>query len=512
MFHTQAFSTFLLALLLFCPSASAKDISLEQLMMLHDLMPNEALKIDIQLPSSSKLESRSPATTFSLQTIKQPIRVLIDVRSTHSDGSHDFKTLIDLAKKRHIQSLAFTEHDRYTIRFGIDPIPHVFGYSQEHPSLYQTGLEQFFSDLNAVQQQDIILFAGTESTPGYSWQGIPFKNLSLHNAERHFITLGAKKPSQIQNLSSYNLKHGYGNKELSLIFWFTSIFVLIFVLLRRRKRSIALLVAGSFIAFMTTWLMKPIVDPDQDFIRTAHQENLFVIWTHPGTLSGVREGPMGVQLNTPPYNALVFESPTADGFAAIYGDTDSNTIPGGLWDQFMMGYMAGYHPKPIWAVAAGDYHEEGQSGEFLGNFPMDVWAESAQVDDILKALKQGRMASWQMGKERNLSLQALSLAYINPETGERSLLFTGDEAVVPANIELIAAIHELGDTSSNLTLQGQWVVDGRVASHVTLSTKHNGTIQSTPLQLSKGRHVIRLQIPAQQGVRMETNPFLVQVR
>ncbi|MDQ7059323.1 MAG: hypothetical protein Q9N62_13340 [Ghiorsea sp.] len=51
----------------------------------------------------------------------------------------------------------------------------------------------------------------------------------------------------------------------------------------------------------------------------------------------------------------------------------------------------------------------------------------------------------------------------------------------------------------------------QIVGHILLSSDMQ-VAQSYPLHLSAGRHVIRLQIPAQQGVRMEANPFLVQVR
>jgi hypothetical protein len=221
---------------------------------------------------------------------------------------------------------------------------------------------------------------------------------------------------------------------------------------------------------------------------------------------------MGVLLNTPPYSNEVFKTFTADAFAAVYGDTDKNTVPAGLWDQYMKDYLHGYIPKPIWAVAAGDYHEEGHANEQLGNFPMDVWAESAKEEDILSALKQGRMASWHMGKDTNLSLNALFLEYTDPQTGKSKQLFTGDKAVVSSDINLVASIRDMDTSKKITTLKGQWIVDGEIAAYTALSTATTDTVQATSLHLSVGRHVIRFQVSGQHGIRLETNPFLVQVR
>lgn len=482
------------------PNSFASDVDMVRLQQL--LQASEQLEL-----AETQNTDVSEQKKLSLQNINTPKRVLIDVRSDHSDGKHDMGMLIELAKKRGIDTLVFTEHDRYSIRFGIDPIPNILGYAMQHPSLYVTGLDYFFSDLNRqrAQHPDIQLFAGTESTPGYTWSGIPFKNLSLHNAERHLITLGIEKPEQVEGLSSYDLRHAYGDRAISLAFWCALIFILIIIFMRRRKRPIALLLMASFIAFLTSWLMKPAIDPDEDFINTAHEQGLFVIWTHPGTLSGVREGPMGIHLDTPPYNKRVFEEPTADAFAAVYGDTDQNTVAGGLWDRYMMDYMRGYHNKPLWAVAAGDYHEEGMANEYLGNFPMDVWSDTAKPNDVLAAMRQGHMVAWGMGKKEDIAIQAL---YLEDANGLR--LLPGDEASVRPPLYVVAALtNAVPDAKEQEAVKGEWIVDGSIVK-TTLLQVNAKQVQMVPFPMTKGAHVIRLQI--KQGLRMVANPFLVHVK
>jgi len=490
---------FFMLLALLSPQILWADVSMQELQRMLD----ESNRLAVEQNKAS-----DDAHGVGVEGVMAPKRVLIDVRSSHSDGMHDMQTLIGMAEKRGIESLVFTEHDRFSIRFGIDPMPHILGYSQEHPSLYTTGLESFFDDLQAsrVKHPEISLFAGTESVPGYAWSGIPLQNLALHDAERHLIALGIERPAQVEGLSSYDLRHGYGNKALSLAFWCALVFVLIIILLRKHKRGIALLLMASFIVFLTTWLMKPKTDPDVDFVDTAHTQGLFVIWAHPGTLSGVRDGPMGVQLNTPPYSKRVFEEPTADAFAAIYGDTDDNTIAGGLWDRYLMDYLRGYHNKPIWAVAAGDFHEQGMAHEYLGNFPMDVWSDTGQADDVLAAMKLGHMAAWGLGKDVNYSLQAL---YLEDADGKR--LLPGDETKVVAPLHAVVSIADkLGQEDKPVSLQGQWIIDGEVALQSSFKVGH-GKAMRIALPVMQGAHVIRLQID-QGEARMVANPFLVHVQ
>jgi len=491
----------------------AENLSLEALKRMIDDTAHLTEEVPAKAPDNAA-EGESTQTQMSLDMLGAlPLsqRVLLDVRSNHSDGAHDMDMLAGLAEKRGINTLVFGEHDRYTIRLGLDPIAGKFGVSQEHPSLYETGLAEFFADLERTRSRypSLHFMVATESTPGYHWSGTPFVDLTLHNAERHIIALGVERPEQIMALPSYDLRNVKGSFMLSIIFWTIFGLLLLIWLIRKRSRRGALMLAAFYIAVMATWLMQKQVDPDVDFINTAREQGLFTIWTHPGTLSGVRDGPMSVKLNTPPYNERVFEEPTADGFAAVYGDTDSNTVPGGMWDRYMLDYLKGYRGHPIWGVSAGDYHSEGMANEHLGNYPMDVWAKSGDSKTVLQAISAGHSVSWGLSKERNLKMAAL---FAEDESGNR--LLPGDEAFVEPKLNLYAAVSEwVADTAEVkevLNLSGQWVVDGRVVAVVLLPT--NGEVAVTPIELTPGPHVVRLRVPAQKGGRMEANPFLLKVR
>ncbi len=449
---------------------------------------------------------------FPWQAWSSPLRVLIDVRSTHSDGAYNINTLVDLAKKRDIQALAVTDHDRKGIRFGIEPIPGALGYTKDLRSLYTTGLPSFFANLAQVRRMrpDMILFAGTESIPGYTWSGIPFRNLTLHNSERMMITLGEKRPRQVETLPSYSLENIRGGVlSVSIAFWSITAFIATLLLLRRRKWIMTLLLLASYAALIGTLLNRPAIHADTNFIARAHGQGLFVIWAYPGTHSGVRPGPMGVHLDTPPYSRRVFRDPTADAFAAVYGDTDTNTEPGGLWDRYMKDYMQGLHDAPLWGVAAGDFHKQGEANEYLGNFPMDVWTDANKTtpDAILTAMRKGHMVSWHMPRDRNLRVKSLFLEDV--ATGRHWL--PGDTLTTQGKVILHCSLGEHPVSiipMDKQLLRTQIIVDGYTILRPSLGLDQ--PLLAT-LQLAPGAHVIRLRIPSQSSIRMEANPFLVWV-
>jgi len=445
------------------------------------------------------------------QAWSSPLRVLIDVRSTHSDGAYDMNTLVKMAKKRGVQVLAITDHGRKGIRFGIEPIPGILGYTKDLRSLYTTGLTSFFADLAQVRRMHpgMVVLAGAESIPGYTWSGIPFRNLTLHNSERMMITLGEKQPRQIEALPSFNLKNVRGGVlAVSIAFWSVIAFIVMLLLLRRRRWMMTLLLLVSYAALIGTLLSRPTIHTDAAFIAKAHGQGLFVIWAYPGTHSGVRPGPMGVHLDTPPYSQRVFRDPTADAFAAVYGDTDTNTAPGGLWDQYMINYMAGVHDAPIWGVAAGDFHGQGEAGEYLGNFPMDVWTDANETtpDAILAAMRKGHMVAWHMPKNRNLRVKSL---FLEDTAGHHWL--PGDALTTQGQVVLHCSLGERPASARSMNkqfLHAQIIVDGHVILQPLLGLTQ--PLLET-LQLTPGAHVIRLRIPSQNSIRMEANPFLVRV-
>ncbi|MDQ6963451.1 MAG: hypothetical protein Q9M13_00865 [Mariprofundales bacterium] len=443
--------------------------------------------------------------------IGRPLRVVIDVRSDHSDGKHSFADLREMAVARGIEALAFTEHDRTAVRYGIDPVSSILGYTYERRSLYTTGVDHFIDDLTTFRQQngDMLFFAGTESTPDYFWTGIPLQdNFILHDSDKHIITLGVESAEQVESLPSYNLTHMHSSFKISVVFWCLTIFALMLLLLYRRQRSIALLLFASFVAFMATWLMqlRNEVDPDQDFLTTAKEHHLFTVWAHPGTQSGMRTEALGVKVKTDAYSDKVFAGPYADAFAALYGDSDLNTRIGGAWDRYLMKYVKGVKREPLWAVSAGDFHYQGGFDTFLGDYPMDVWVRERTPSAIVIALQGGHNVSWKQIQGQNIGFRTLAVA-----DGRGEVALPGESLHGTGPYFLVASAEWLkGSSSRASSLIAQIVVDGLLMDSPTMDIGA-GKVMVWRLKMAVGDHVVRLRMPEQHGIRMESNPFFISV-
>lgn len=446
--------------------------------------------------------------------LPRPLRTVIDVRSTHSDGKHSFAQLYQMAHARGVEVLAFTEHDRTAVRYGIDPVAGILGYTYERPSLYTTGVEKFFRDLNEIRlaHPRMIFLAGTESTPGYHWTGIPFRgDFVLHGSDKHIIALGVERPRQVEALPSYRLSHMHSSLKLSVVFWTVSVFLLMLFLLYRRRRAVALLLFASFVAFMATWLMqlRHEKDADLDFLQTARKEKLFTIWAHPGTRSGMRTEALGVKVETEPYSDKVFDGPHADAFAALYGDSDHNCSVGGPWDRYLQKYLRGEKKRPLWAVAAGDFHYQGGFGLYLGDYPMDVWVREHSPAGVLMALQEGHAVAWQQTKGAAIRVRALGVS-----DGRGKVALPGDSIQGPGPFFLVVALAPVAEAEVGRnpeSLVAQVVADGLAIDAPSLPVG-SGKSVAIPLDLKGGDHVVRLRIPEQGGIRMEANPFFIRVK
>jgi len=441
----------------------------------------------------------------------KPMRVVIDVRSEHSDGKHSFSALRDMAMARGIKALAFTEHDRTAVRYGIDPVASILGYTYERPSLYTTGVDHFIKDLETFREENpqMLFLAGTESTPGYYWTGMPLQgDFVLHDSDKHIITLGIENAKQVEALPSYHLTHMHSSFKISVVFWCVTIFLLMIFLLYRRQRSIALLVFASFVAFMATWLMqmRSEVNPDQDFLTTAKEQHLFTIWTHPGTHSGARTEALGVKVKTNPYSDEVFNGPYADAFTALYGDTDLNTKVGGPWDRYLIKYLRGEKKRPLWAVSAGDFHYQGGFDTFLGDYPMDVWVREQTPAGVLMALQGGHNANWKQMDGQNIAFRTLAVA-----DADGHVALPGESLHGSGPYFLVASAYWMkGSSKKSASLISQIVADGMLLDSPAMAIGRS-KVMVWKLSLGLGDHVVRFRIPDQHNIRMEANPFFIRV-
>jgi len=115
-------------------------------------------------------------------------------------------------------------------------------------------------------------------------------------------------------------------------------------------------------------------------------------------------------VDTPPYPEILYETKDYTGFAALYGDTITVTEPGNIWDRVLLEYCVGQRRCPPWGISTADFHKDGGDNEKLGNFPTVFLVSNKTKENILLAMKHGRMYAYSGNYSQQIVLNDFSVS------------------------------------------------------------------------------------------------------
>jgi len=333
---------------------------------------------------------------------------LIDLRSTFSDGTHTIEELVKMANSRGFKVLFINDHDRIALSYGIPPFRRILRHKKEFPSIMTHGPKKFLDEINRVSKKypDIIIIPGCITSAYYYWTGSWLnRDLTVHEYDRRIIIINfdrAEDFNLIPNVGN-KLSFKYTNKLLPGLLVFIAPLLIGFVLLKWRGFSRLM---GMFIMIFSilaildynpfrSSLFSPYtgdqgIAPFQVLIDYVNQRGGLSFWNYPEQKSGIRKyGPINV--STPPYPQVLYQSRNYTGFGAIYGDNITVTNPGKEWDRVLNEYCRGEREKPPWGISTADFHEDGRLGLKLGDFPTTFLIKDFSKRGILEAMEKGRM-------------------------------------------------------------------------------------------------------------------------
>jgi hypothetical protein len=397
----------------------------------------------------------------------QQISGLIDLRSTYSDGAYDIESLVSMAINRGFEVLIINDHDRMVMEYGFPPFRNLIKRKVELPSINKNGAKAYLDSIRNIQKKhpDMIIIPGSETAAFYYWTGSAFKkNLTAHNHERRILTIGMEKPEDYENLPI--LHNGFSTEYmrmavpqilLYLVILIMAVFLIKWKGFYRIAGIIIFIWCSASIANSNMFRSSPFdqyhgdqgIAPYQLFIDYVSSKGGLTFWNYPETKSGVRQmGP--IYVNTPPYPEVLEQARGYTGFAAIYGDTITITEPGNIWDKILIAYCEGRRNQPVWGISTADFHKEGESGENLGNFPTFFLVQKKTKDEVLRALRNGRMYACR-GKFPNIvKLDEFLVCSSDAKTKGIS----GDEIVLKENprIKISLSAAEISETQVKLRL------------------------------------------------------------
>lgn len=358
---------------------------------------------------------------------------LIDTRTTFSDGDLNVESLARLAKKRGFDALFYNDHDRMALAYGLFPFENVFRYKKELNSINKVGAKKYLTAINSVSNKypGMVLIPGSETVSFYYWKGSYFKkNLTAHDHEKRILIIGLENPEDYKNLPI--LHNGFSTRYvkdfLPKIFIFLGAFILSIVLIMERGIS---RIAGIIVSLVSLLLVintypfrsSPYdqyhgdqgIAPYQLLIDYVNARGGMTFWNYPETRSGVRKlGPIFV--DTPPYPEVLEQARDYTGFAALYGDTITITEPGHEWDRVLLEFCNGERERPLWGIATADFHEDGESGQKLGDFPTTFLVRKRTKRDVLSAMQEGRMYACRGNYPQRIVLDEFSICSAGCET------------------------------------------------------------------------------------------------
>ena len=365
---------------------------------------------------------------------------LIDTRTTFSDGTLDPESLAELAKKRGFSVLFINDHDRMVMEYGLFPLENVLRKKVEINSINKEGAKRYLNAIRAVQERhpDMIIIPGSETSPFYYWTGSYFKgNLTAHNAEKRFLSIGMDKADDYKDLPI--IHNGFSIHYTKYLWPQLTAFLISFILglyLIRWKgfcRKLGLVISGLSLLFFANanpFRSSPFdqyhgphgTAPYQLAIDYVNSRGGMTFWNYPETRSGVRKmGP--IRVDTPPYPEILYETRDYTGFAALYGDTITVTDPGNIWDRVLLEYCVGQRRRPPWGISTADFHKDGGSGEKLGDFPTVFLVPHKTEENILLAMKHGRMYAYSGNYPQQLVLNDFLVSSL----GNKTKAISGDE-------------------------------------------------------------------------------------
>jgi hypothetical protein len=338
----------------------------------------------------------------------KPFRGVIHVHSNFSTGELSPAEIVANAKSAGIKIVVFTDHELVRGGWGLPPFRNLISYSKDlKPSVFQIGVDKYFNTIEALQRKypDMVLIPAIETAPFHYVTGNPlFGEMKIHDWRRHLLLIGlgreaVKNPPVLNN--GYSSRYFWTLLPGTLLYLVPALFSVVLLPFRGwvRRVGIAIFFIGIIGAIdahpfksspFSPYLGSQGARPYQEIINYTDANGGYTLWAHQGSLLTNQKTRYG-SLVTPPYTHLLKETVNYHGFDAIYEDNFTASKPGRAWDRYMVGYMKGYRPRPVWGYGGVDFHSERElrGRKRLSDIENIFFMEESSSDAFFRALVNG---------------------------------------------------------------------------------------------------------------------------
>jgi len=389
---------------------------------------------------------------------------VIGVKSRFSSGCSSVQELANLAQHRKIDVMLFSDNDRLSLEYGVDPFERIFKKKRESASVLTSGAAPYLSEISSNDKifPETLLIAALEVAPFYFWTGnIIDKNLIAHNWSKRLLLVGLNNSSAIEHIPSLNsnFSQKYLNVYLSQFLVWLGLFLLFTILYFKSKKRICfffgiifLLLAFNDHPFQSSMFNQYDGDqgikPYQELIDYASANKALTFWVRPEFPDnpGIGES---VGIKTEPFTKDLLLSKGYTGFEAVYDGAGQIVKPGKEWDQVLVQYINKKREEPIWAYGGNDLVCEGEQGRRLGGVRTVLLVREKSQEAALEAISKGRMYSVAQPGDFRLSLDEFTVfdkvADQHAEQGD--VLFSTEIPVIKAKLRFSSGGHEKAKVS-----------------------------------------------------------------
>ncbi len=380
---------------------------------------------------------------------------VIHVHSNLSDGKHSIEEIAQIAERKGIKSIIFSDHALMRWEYGLWPLQNILKKRVDKNSVLKFGAKKYFQEMEKLQEKypGTLFLTGVESAPFYYWSGKHFKyHLTLHNWHKHLLIAGLKDSEDYEDLPLVsNPNAGTRGLRSIVLFWPIGLLAIGYWLLAsKKKREITygnqvlviysskdkilgiIIILAGFLFLLNNYPYKYFPydqyhgekgsGPYQNLINYVNTKGGIIFWAHPEAPNWNKPQEVdSIFLQTPTYEEDLLRTENYTGFAVFYEGYKKIGIPGGIWDQILLQYCRGTRNKPVWTVGELDYKAEGYLGTYLDSIqnilliPTNLHENkqesriSTNGKDILECLRNGRFYVLRKTKNDILRLEGFKI-------------------------------------------------------------------------------------------------------
>ena len=450
------------------------------------------------------------------------VPVIMHVHSTFSgNGAMTLEEIAVLARSKGIRGIIFADHDVRKIEYGVFPLQNLLKRTYEEGSVLKSGPESYLARVRELNRKypDITLIPGVESAPFYFWSGSLFRNnLTLGNENKHMVIAGLFDPEQYRRLPVAGNERDGGRTTLPLLVWPMAVIFLGSLIVHRQKLFGTLIIIFGAALLANNFPFKALpydaYHGDQgdrpyqqviDYVNAVAPETGIVFWAHPESPNFARGEKIGpVSVSTPKYVNSLVATRGYTGFAYFWEGCKETGKPGGTWDMLLTEYAAGRRQDPVWACGELDYRKEGQTGDRIDAIENIIAIDEQQevnADSILRAIKTGRFyTAYRPHASYGLVLDRFAVKTTERAAGPGEKLSTAGRPYA-----VLCDLRASDAGRHNVTLDV-------IRNGVVIETYHlvSPFSLSIPGSAKPGKSYYRLEITAENGAKIVTNPVFIE--